>query len=164
MSNILNRYFSINKESPMTPKTLEYRHLERILPQAYPFLLIDRVVDILEGESLTAIKNITANEWPCCCGRGSQHYPETLLIEAAAQAALVLYHVSKVKEGDPRPQYVLGRTKAEFRDFANIGEQISLGVTKIRLFSAMGYMGVAVRAENKEIADMELMFGIRGGE
>jgi len=69
---------------------LDYEQLKKILPQAYPFLLIDRVENIQPGQSLTATKNITANEWPFTEGRERvQHYPETLLIEAAAQAALV---------------------------------------------------------------------------
>ncbi len=68
----------------------DHRQLNLILPQSYPFLLLDRVESFQPGESLVAIKNITANEWPFTNGlECSQHYPETLLIEAAAQAALV---------------------------------------------------------------------------
>ena len=60
--------------------------------------MIDRVEEYTEGKNLIAIKSITANEWffqdteddP----NKTQYFPETLLIEAAAQAALVLYHVS----------------------------------------------------------------------
>jgi len=93
---------------------LEYDQLKDILPHTYPFLLIDRVIDYTPGESLTAVKNITANEWsfggfgqtvPREAGGlsdsrqlsdvGSQSkemeiFPETLLIEAAAQAAFSL--------------------------------------------------------------------------
>ncbi len=72
---------------------LTHNDLKQILPQAYPFLMIDRVEEYIEGKSLIAIKNITADEWffqnhedPL---NTTQHFPETLLIEAAAQAALV---------------------------------------------------------------------------
>ncbi len=69
---------------------LDHNELKKILPQAYPFLLIDHVDHYTPGESLVAIKNITANEWPFSQERPQlNHYPETLLIEAAAQAALV---------------------------------------------------------------------------
>ncbi|MBI3616986.1 MAG: hypothetical protein HY210_02055 [Candidatus Omnitrophica bacterium] len=67
---------------------LNSNQIAQILPQAYPFLMIDRVADFREGESLTAIKNITGNEWVFegqSCQTGA--FPETLLIEAAAQAA-----------------------------------------------------------------------------
>ena len=98
---------------------LNHTQLKTILPHAYPFLMIDRVEDYKPGESLMAVKNITANEW---LGEGlpgqTNYFPETptwtnqnkkvqvvslplaiksntimgkgLLIEAAAQAALVL--------------------------------------------------------------------------
>ena len=103
---------------------LNYEQLKGILPHAYPFLLIDRVEEYKEGEHLTAIKNITSTEW--CFGASgldgpspggapnSPIFPETLLIEAAAQAALVLYHVSKVKDGQ-RPRYFLGRVNADLK-------------------------------------------------
>ncbi len=72
---------------------LDYNDLKRILPQAYPFLMLDRVVEYTEGQSLIAIKNITANEWFFQEAEDdpneTKHFPETLLIEAAAQAALV---------------------------------------------------------------------------
>lgn len=64
---------------------LDTKQLQAILPHAYPFLLIDKVLDYKEGESLTAVKNITANEWPFTGdGEHTDIFPETLLIEAAA--------------------------------------------------------------------------------
>ena len=77
---------------------LTHQELRKILPQAHPFMMIDRVVDIKKGKSLTAIKNITANEWPFLSNLN--HFPETLLIEAATQAALVLYKSMKLIEVD----------------------------------------------------------------
>ncbi len=94
---------------------LNSSQIAAILPQSYPFLMIDRVVDFQKGESLTAVKNITGNEWmfgspvepfganperrpSTAFGpsrrvegwcRPSNIFPETLLIEAAAQAAIL---------------------------------------------------------------------------
>ncbi len=79
---------------------LNSNQIAAILPQSYPFLMIDRVVDFQKGESLTAIKNITGNEWmwegQCRPPAGAESpwdttnvFPETLLIEAAAQAAIL---------------------------------------------------------------------------
>ena len=71
---------------------IDHQTIKKILPQAYPFLLIDRVEEFKAGESLVAIKNITANEWPFeQDDRDQVYFPPTLLIEAAAQAALVLW-------------------------------------------------------------------------
>ena len=49
----------------MKQSAIEYVQLKKILPHAYPFLMIDRVVEIKKGKSLVALKNITANEWWC---------------------------------------------------------------------------------------------------
>ncbi len=73
---------------------LNQDELTRILPQTYPFLMIDRIIEIKKGESLTAIKNITAGEWvfqdqPFRIS----HLPEPFIIEAAAQAALVFFPI-----------------------------------------------------------------------
>lgn len=108
---------------------LDSNQIARILPQSYPFLMIDRVVDFKKGESLTAIKNITGNEWffqgrcqsilrltpsslpdgvrsgfrPTSaeneaqdCSSWGSIFPETLLIEAAAQAAILFYRPEKL--------------------------------------------------------------------
>lgn len=101
---------------------LNSNQIAQILPQSYPFLMIDRVVAFQKGESLTAIKNITGNEWmfgssveppganPArrvegqCRPPAEQEspwgitniFPETLLIEAAAQAAILFYRPEKL--------------------------------------------------------------------
>jgi hypothetical protein len=111
---------------------LDSNQIAQILPQSYPFLMIDRVVDFRKGESLTAVKNITGNEWmfgfsaeprganlerrPSTTLRPSRRvegqcrppaenespwgttniFPETLLIEAAAQAAILFYRAEKL--------------------------------------------------------------------
>lgn len=86
---------------------LDSYQIAKILPQSYPFLMIDRVVDFRKGESLTAIKNITGNEWlfegqcrPPAAKESpwgtTNAFPETLLIEAAAQAAILFYRLEKL--------------------------------------------------------------------
>jgi 3-hydroxyacyl-[acyl-carrier-protein] dehydratase len=69
---------------------LTQEEMLKILPHAYPFLMIDRVTDVKVGESLVAVKNITGSEWifnnQCF---EIDHLPEPFIIEAAAQAALV---------------------------------------------------------------------------
>ncbi len=142
--------------------TLDHRQLKEILPQTHPFLLIDLVEDYKEGECLTAIKNVTVNEW-IFKGRGQPDapFPETMLIEAAAQAALVLYHVSKVKPGQPRPRYFIGKCDAEFSGPVNYGTTLRLRVTAGKLLDTGGYADVEISADQTEVAKITLFFSVK---
>jgi 3-hydroxyacyl-[acyl-carrier-protein] dehydratase len=61
----------------------DLRSLIDLLPQQYPFRMIDEIIDYKEGESLTAVKNITGNEWVFeGANAGSGTFPETLIMEA----------------------------------------------------------------------------------
>ncbi|MCB1828351.1 MAG: 3-hydroxyacyl-[acyl-carrier-protein] dehydratase FabZ, partial [Coxiellaceae bacterium] len=69
-------------------ETLDINEIKKYLPHRYPFLLIDRVTSVIKEESLTAIKNVTANE-PFFDGhvRISPVMPGVLIVEALAQAS-----------------------------------------------------------------------------
>jgi len=70
--------------------TIDIEEIERIIPHRYPFLLVDRVIEIEEGRRGVGIKNVTANEWffeghfP-----GRKIMPGVLIVEALAQVAAV---------------------------------------------------------------------------
>ena len=140
---------------------LNSSQIAAILPQSYPFLMIDRVVDFKKGESLTAIKNITGNEWvfegqPCQTGV----FPETLLIEAAAQAALILYHLSKIKEGEKHPRYILGKLQAEFKTAVFVGDQLEIKAYATKLLYTGGYRDVEITVNSSFVSKMLLIFGV----
>jgi len=140
---------------------LNSNQIAKILPQSYPFLMIDRVVDFKKGESLTAIKNITGNEWvfegqPCQTGA----FPETLLIEAAAQAALILYHLSKIKEGEKHPRYILGKLQAEFKTAVFVGDQLEIKAYATKLLYTGGYSDVEITVKSSFVSKMLLIFGV----
>ncbi len=144
---------------------LDHNALKRILPQAYPFLMLDRVVEYTEGQSLIAIKNITANEWFFQEAQDdpnkTKHFPETLLIEAAAQAALVLYHISKVKEGEKRLGYMLGRVQAEFRDVVTIGDQLKIQSFATKMMDKYGFADVKLSTDfKKDIGEVRVIYSV----
>lgn len=138
---------------------LDYQQLKEILPHAYPFLLIDRVEEYKEGEHLTAIKTITSNEW--AVGKNDTAvFPEVLLIEAAAQAALVLYHVSKVKDGR-RPLYVLGRANSEFFSAVEAGDLIKFKVSAGKMLGTGGYSNIRISRRDEKVSDVEIFYSVR---
>ena len=128
------------------------------LPQSYPFLLIDAVEEVKEGESLVAIKNITANEWPFA-GRsaGNEHFPETLVIEAAAQAALLFYRCV-LHPTEKNLRYFIGKVEAEFCSQVYVGDCVRMRVFNCRMFGRMGLAAVDVSAGRK-VADVKFIVG-----
>lgn len=110
----------------------------RILPHRYPFLLIDRILELVPKTSITALKNITINE-PFFAG----HFPDgpvmpgVLIVEAMAQAGGVLAHQS-LPTLDPQPLYYLvGVDEARFRRPVYPGDQLLLTLTVDKLRRGM---------------------------
>ena len=139
--------------------TLTQDELVRILPQAYPFLMIDKVIEVKKGESLVAIKNITGNEWifQNQCFQ-LDHLPEPFIIEAAAQAALVLYALSDDARGNGIK--FLGKVKSEFHDLPKICEQITINVGLDKLMKNLGIFSSNVYVGHRLIADFNLICGV----
>ena len=120
---------SVDKVSNDTELGIE-RILE-LLPHRYPFLMIDRIINILAGESATGIKNVTANE-PCFQGHfpNKPIFPGVLIIEAMAQtsAALVVNTLGKDSEG--KLVYFMSVENARFRKPVTPGDQLHIHVSK----------------------------------
>ena len=113
---------------------MDIHEILKFLPHRYPFLLIDRVIDIQLGKSLTAIKNVTMNE-PCFTGHFPQRpvMPGVLILEAMAQAGGVLaYKTSNTSPADGILYYFAGIDKARFRRVVEPGDQLRLEVKVLR--------------------------------
>ena len=95
-------------------QTLDIRSILDILPHRYPFVMIDRVVEIVGAEELVAIKNVTFNE-PYFNGHfpGNPVMPGVLQLEAMAQAAGVL--IVRWNNWVPRPAFFMSADKVKFR-------------------------------------------------
>ena len=109
-------------------KTLDIQEIQRILPHRYPFLLIDRVVDMVRKERIVAIKNITINE-PYFQG----HFPNlpimpgVLIVEAIAQAGGALL-LTEVEDRDHKLMVFTGIERARFRRPVTPGDQLRIEV------------------------------------
>jgi len=136
----------------MTSQSIDIDGIKRRLPHRYPFLLVDRVVDYTPGESLTAVKNVTANE-PWVTG----HFPEkaimpgVLLVEAMAQSCGLLAFVTREAEPDAEmpPEaplfYLVGVDEARFKRPVEPGDIVELKATLERV--VRGIWLFKVRAE-----------------
>ena len=112
-------------------REVDAQRIMELIPHRYPFLMIDRMVDIVSGESATGIKNITMNE-PCFQGHFPKRpiFPGVLIIEAMAQtsAALVVHTLGESSEG--KLVYFMSVQNARFRKPVTPGDQLNIHVIK----------------------------------
>ncbi len=110
--------------------TIEIQEIMKLLPHRYPFLLVDRVLDYTEGESINALKNVTINE-PFFQGHFPVEpvMPGVLIIEGLAQAgALLAFLTEKEKLTTSNLVYFTGIDKAKFRRKVVPGDQLMYDV------------------------------------
>ena len=141
---------------------LSSQDIQQLLPQAYPFVMLDRVIEIEYGKRLIAIKNLTANDWPFSDNQYPvEHFPEPMLIEAAAQAALVLYKVSmEEKDSAGAMRFFLGKVKAEFLRPVNCGDQVTITARATKVIQSGGYSDVDISVEGQSVASVEFVLGV----
>ncbi|MGB2603578.1 MAG: 3-hydroxyacyl-ACP dehydratase FabZ [Candidatus Sulfotelmatobacter sp.] len=112
-----------------TPKmTLDIHDILKILPHRYPFLLIDRVLELQRKERIVAIKNVTINE-PFFNGHfpGLPIMPGVLIVEAIAQAGGALL-LTEVEDRDNKVMVFTGIDRAKFRRPVSPGDQLRIEV------------------------------------
>ncbi len=118
----------------MTENSLPTVAIERIMemiPHRYPFLLVDKLVDIVEGESATGIKNVTINE-PFFTGHFPKRpvFPGVLIIEAMAQTAALLVVHSLGAEAEGKLVFFMSIDGARFRKQIGPGDQMHIKIKK----------------------------------
>lgn len=139
---------------------LPIRRILDILPQAYPFVMIDRVVEFINDDEVRAIKNVTINE-PYFMGHfpGNPVMPGVLQIEAMAQGAgiLMLRRVS----GDGKVAFFMSADKVKFRRAVIPGDQLEI---RVKLLKTRGTKFASAEAStwvgDKMASSAELMFTI----
>ncbi|HOY08742.1 MAG TPA: hypothetical protein PLB05_01555 [Candidatus Omnitrophota bacterium] len=142
------------------PILVNNNDLQKALPYEYPFLLIDQIEDYILGKSITAIKNLTINEWPFAAADSQNNcYPETLLIEAAAQAALALYHLTFADDCQ-RSSPVIGRVYADFSAQVNAGDRLKFTVLAGKFMRQGGYATIGIFSQESKCAEVKLVYGV----
>jgi 3-hydroxyacyl-[acyl-carrier-protein] dehydratase len=123
----------MTETKPVTLETVDIGKLMTLLPHRYPFLLVDRIIDIDHDNSAIGIKNVTVNE-PHFTG----HFPEqpvmpgVLVIEAMAQTAGAICVLNAMGNSKPKVVYFMTIDECRFRKPVTPGDQVRLHMTKIK--------------------------------
>ena len=135
------------------------------IPHRYPMLLVDRVVDLVPGKSIHAIKNVSINE-PFFPGHFPHHpvMPGVLILEALAQAAAIFSFADESglkAKGQQLLYYFVGIDEARFRKPVVPGDQLNLFVTADRLSKSMCKYTAVAKVDDQVAAQAKLMCAIR---
>ncbi|ADI00615.1 3-hydroxyacyl-ACP dehydratase FabZ [Salisediminibacterium selenitireducens] len=138
---------------------LDITAIKEIIPHRYPFLLVDKILDVEEGKSATGIKNVTANE-----EFFNGHFPDypvmpgVLIIEALAQVGAVA--MLKPEENRGRLAFFAGIDKCRFKAQVKPGDQLKLEVEIIRFKGPIGKGKATASVDGQTVAEAELMFAL----
>ncbi len=129
-----------------------------LLPHRYPFLLVDRVVELEPGKSLSAIKNVSINE-PFFQG----HFPDqpvmpgVLILEALAQATGLLAFAAMGDSHKTKLYMLVGIDKARFRGQVLPGDQLVLNISQKRNMRGIGMYQCQALVDGTVVAEAEMM-------
>ena len=138
---------------------LDIEAIKEILPHRYPFLLVDRILELEPGKRAVGLKNITVNE-PFFQGHFPQRsiMPGVLIIEIMAQIGGVM--ILSVDEHKGKLAYIGTVDNAKFRRPVVPGDTLRVEVELLRLRGNMGKIRCAARVGNEEAAEAEIMFAL----
>ncbi len=142
---------------------IDILEIQKIIPHRFPFLLIDKVLELRPNEKLVALKNVSVNEsyfvghFP-----NEKVMPGVLIIEAMAQAACVYFYYSKNLQGK-KFIYYLARVEAKFLTPVVPGDQLLIEITTMKLLARSGFVKAQVFVKDKVVAQGQVGFGIKEG-
>lgn len=132
--------------------------IEQLLPHRAPFLMVDEVLACTPHESVTAVKNVSADE-PHFAGHfpGNPVLPGVLIVEGMAQAGGILSHISN-GDIDPRPLYFLARVEdARFRRPVVPGERLLFEVVADKVKRGMWWYRCEASVDGQVVAQATLV-------
>ncbi|MDA1108003.1 MAG: 3-hydroxyacyl-ACP dehydratase FabZ [Proteobacteria bacterium] len=129
------------------------------LPHRYPFLMIDRVLTCIPGESLTALKNVTINE-PFFQGHFPLRpvMPGVMILEAMAQATGILaFRTTQTRPSEHLLYYLVGVDNARFKQLVEPGDQLMIEVRCKRNMRGLWKFTAEAKVDGKLVASADLM-------
>lgn len=142
---------------------LDFEEIKKLIPQRFPFIMIDKVLDVHPGKEVTTVKNISGNDIFFL-----GHFPDkaimpgALIIEAMAQTAIILFAVGSEREPTAKkPIYFLGSVKARFFHPVVPGDQLKIKVVNVKSMPNIAYVSGEAFVGDKKVSEAELVFSAK---
>ncbi|MCA1320237.1 3-hydroxyacyl-ACP dehydratase FabZ [Bacillus tianshenii] len=138
---------------------LDINQIKEIIPHRYPFLLVDKIIEIEEGQRAIGIKNVTANE-----EFFNGHFPQfpvmpgVLIVEALAQVGAVA--MLKKEENKGRLAFFTGIDNCRFKKQVIPGDQLRLEVEMTRVRGSIGKGKGVATVDGELVCELEMMFAL----
>ncbi len=145
---------------------ITFEEIKALVPQKFPFLMVDRVLALEKDQRAVGIKNITGND---ICFLG--HFPTmavmpgALIIEGMAQTAVILFRKSAELDGvtldDEKTLFFFGGAQVRFSKPVFPGDQLQFDVTLVKSISVGGVVKAVASVDGQTVAKAKLSFGVK---
>lgn len=140
---------------------LNFEEVRKLVPQKYPFLFIDKVIELQKESRIVCIKNISGNE-PFFAG----HFPDfaimpgVLIVEALAQASIILFKKSFDTEQNKDKVFLLASANVRFSKPVFPGDQLTLEIDIEKVISTAAIVKGVAKVGDKVVTKATLSFGV----
>ncbi len=139
-------------------KTIDIEGILERLPHRFPFLLVDRVLDVVPGKSILAVKNVSMNEayfqghFP-----GHPVLPGVVIVEALAQAGGLLAYETATADDGISILYLVGIEESRFRQIVRPGDQLMLRVELVNHRRNLWRFAAVAEVDGKAVAEAQIL-------
>lgn len=139
-------------------RIMDIRDILKRIPHRYPMVMIDRVIELIPGEKIVALKNVTINE-PYFCGHFPSNpiMPGVMIIEAMGQAGGILAVAQLPTDAELEIVYFMGFDKVKFRKPVVPGDQLILEIRLMKQRMKTVKMAGSAFVDDKLVAEAEFL-------